>query len=149
MARRIRGDRHTLVCDNYFTSVKAFLAIKDIAPNFHAVGTLKQRSDVPAKLLWPKKNNRRPRGSARFLRLTNRALLLQEWQDGGLVRVLTTGFVGFRGKPQTYGALPGIAHVDRWLLTGSGGWTRVQVPCPPAVKFYQEKMGGVDKSDQV
>ena len=94
LARRLpsdRGQKYVFVTDNYFTSPAAFLQLMDLG--HHAVGTVKSRSGIPQHLMWKKKDARRPPGTATFLRTTDRKLLLQEWQDSGLVRVLSTGMI--------------------------------------------------------
>ena len=92
MAQRLpseKGQRYTIITDNYFTSPAAYLRLFELG--HHAVGTVKSRSGIPAYMLWKKKDSKRPSGAARFLRSTDRKLMLQEWQDSGLVRVLSTG----------------------------------------------------------
>ncbi len=84
-----RRQKYIIVTDNYFTSPAAYLRL--LALGHHGVGTIKSRSGIPQWLLWKKKDSRRPSGTARFLRSTDKKLLLQEWQDSGLVRVLSTG----------------------------------------------------------
>lgn len=93
MMQRLRSTEHTMVCDNYFTTPKCFRALREAG--FHAVGTVKQRSGIPKSAMWPKNDSRRPSGAARASRSTDRILVLQEWQDSGLVRVLSTGACAF------------------------------------------------------
>jgi hypothetical protein len=146
MAKRLEGRAHTIICDNYFTSAKAFRALRGLG--FHAVGTLKSRSGVPKQLLWKKKQTGRPSGAAHFLRSTDGQLLVQEWQDSGLVRVMSTGHVGYGGLGPTYTGKPGVEVVERWRK-GVTNWERANFPCPPAVVFYQQNMRGVDMCDAV
>jgi hypothetical protein len=148
MAKQFPSTNHTMFCDNYFTSARAFRSMYDMG--MHAIGTLKGKSDVPAAFLWPKRDASRPVGSARFLRSTDsdRKLVVQEWQDGGLVRVMSTCHVGVAGKPGRYDAQPGVTSVTRWRHAGLA-WQSSATPCPPAVRAYQVAMGGVDRSDQV
>jgi hypothetical protein len=86
-----KGQKYIFVTDNYFTSPAAYLALLDMG--HHAVGTVKSRSGIPQHMLLKKKDSRRPSGAATYLRSTDRKLLLQEWQDSGLVRVLSTGML--------------------------------------------------------
>jgi hypothetical protein len=146
MAKRLEGRAHTIIMDNYFTSPKAFQTLFDLG--FHAVGTLKSRSGVPKWLLWGKKQSGRPAGTAHFLRSTDGKLLVQEWQDSGLVRVMSTGHVGYGGLPATYANKPGVESIGRWRK-GDTQWQRAEFPCPPAVVFYQKHMRGVDMCDAV
>lgn len=146
MAKQLPSPHHTIFCDNYFTSARAFRTMYDMG--MHAIGTLKGKSDVPAALLWPKRDASRPVGSARFMRSTDRKLVVQEWQDGGLVRVMSTCHVGVAGKPGRYNTVPGVTTVTRWRRAGFT-WQSSATPCPPAVRAYQVAMGGVDRSDQV
>ena len=146
MAKRLPSKHHTITMDNFFTSARAFRELR--ALGFHAVGTVKSKSDIPAYLLSSKKDSKRQRGTARMLRSTDRMLLLQEWQDGGLVRVLSTGHVGYAGLPDAYKGKPGVEMVGRWRKDGHS-WTNSSMPCPPAVVAYQEAMRGVDMADAV
>jgi len=146
MCKRLPTATHTLTCDNYFTSCKAFRELR--TAGWHAVGTIKSNSDVPSTILWPKRDAKRARGTARFQRTTDRMLMLQEWQDGGKVSVLSTGHSGVNGPSAVYKDVPGIQSVKRWRKAGLV-WVPDLIPVPPAVQFYQTTMGGVDRSDQV
>lgn len=143
MAKKLNSPHHTVTMDNYFTSCAAFRALR--ALGMHAVGTLRANSDVPRSVLWNKRNAGKAPASARFQRTTDRILLLQEWQDRGLVRVLSTGHVGFNGRPASYSNKPGVVSIIRKDASGR----EHSVPCPPAVHHYQHHMGGVDRADQV
>lgn len=146
MASQLPSTNHTIVMDNWFASVKAFRGLA--AAGFHALGTVKSNSGVSKEMLWPKMRGSRQVGAARALRSGDRKLVLQEWQDSALVRVLSTWHKGISGNPDRYVDHPGVKKVHRWQRVGLQ-WQRVQRPCPPAVVAYQETMRGVDIADAV
>lgn len=143
MAKQLNSTHHTIVMDNYFSSPACFRRLREAG--FHAVGTLRANSGVPRSLLLKKNDARRPVGTAHFLRTTDRQLLVQEWQDRALVRVLSTGHFGVSGLPDRLKTMPGVESVSRKQKDG----TVREIPCPPALRAYQTGMAGVDHSDQV
>jgi hypothetical protein len=143
LAQQLPSSHYIIVTDSYFTSAKAFRSLA--AAGFHAVGTLKGSSDVSKDLLW-KKHQKLPFGAAKFLRSTDRQLLVQEWKDSAVVRVMSTCHTGVAGLAASYANLPGISTVTRWRKAGVS-YAKSTGPCPPTIKFYQKTMRGVDMAD--
>jgi hypothetical protein len=146
LAEKVQQRPLIITMDNYFTSCKAFRALRAIG--VHAVGTVRHRSDVPAKLLWPKARQRRPFGAALCFRSVDRVLLLQAWQDSSSVHVLSTCHGGVSGRPEKISLLPDVTKVSRQKRNGLI-WNQLFIPCPPATAFYQNTMRGVDLADAV
>lgn len=132
--------------DNFFTSVKLFRKL--VAMDVDAVGTIKRRSDVPARLLWPKAQKGRQVGTARCFRSSDFVLCVQAWQDSSAVHVLSTCHSGVTGTAEKIKEKPGVQLVQRMKRKGHE-WEEQLVPCPPAISFYQDTMRGVDIADAV
>lgn len=145
LAAKLPSSSYVIVTDSYFTSAKTFRALR--ASGFHAVGTLKGNSDVPKELLW-RKHQKLDFGTSKFLRSTDRKLLVQEWKDSAVVRILSTFHKGVAGTADKLALDPSVQQVQRWRKDGLA-YARSSVGCPPAVRFYQATMRGVDMADQV
>ena len=145
LASQLRERGHVIYMDNYFTSATTFRELLDMG--HHAVGTMKSTRGELSSLLW-KQSKKRPAGMSRFLRSTDRKLVVQEWQDSGLVKVMSTFHTGLAGTADSLRGKPGVEAVIRKRKTGYV-YRPLEIPCPPAVLSYQQHMRGVDMADAV
>jgi hypothetical protein len=140
------GRKHVIIMDRYFTTVKSCVQL--LEDGYHCVGTLNTMyGGVPKAVLWTKK--KRTHGSMRFARSEDGRILLQQWEDRSTVQILSTMHQGFRGPPSLTGTIADMPKVSRRRRVAAAKWVTNQVPCPPAVRTYQEFMKGVDLNDQV
>lgn len=140
--------RYCVFMDRYFTTYASCRKLLD--NGFDCVGTLNTLyGGVDSHVLWPKKKAR-THGAMRFARSADKRVGVQLWQDRSTMHVLTTMHTLLRGGPEKTRAHTACSVVKRRVKTSDGqGWNVVDVPCPPAIRSYQEFMGGVDKADQI
>lgn len=146
MASKLSTAGHCVVMDNYFSSVAGFRAL--VSSGYHAIGTLKYNHGVPQDVLWTGKTQKRAPGTAQWVRSKEMDILVQQWQDGGIVSVMSTYHSGVSGPPDTISTHPDVQKVARWRKKDNE-WKKTDLPVPPAVRDYQQNMGGVDRADQV
>ena len=130
LTRNITGHHHTVYCDNFFTGATLF---KDLlGDKVYACGTYNHTRKCYPKDLTPiAKSGLKQRGEYRYRQQGN--LLVSLWQDTKTVSVLSTN------------QSPSEVTVRRRQKDS----TRIEVPCPLAIKIYNLFMGGVDKNDQL
>ncbi|KAJ8929585.1 hypothetical protein NQ314_017692 [Rhamnusium bicolor] len=108
--------------DRFFTSVHLLETL-----NFAALGTcLSNRKNVPIM------KEKLQRGQSIF-RCTNSGLLCMKWQDTKEVILMSNCHN------------PDLTTVSKKSKTGE----RQPIECPEAISFYRQKMGGVDRADQL
>lgn len=145
LAQRAVRKGSVLVMDSFFCSVKVFRALR--AAGYWAVGTVRKNAGIPKGETWGKCSSR-PHGSCRFAVSREGDLLYQQWQDRGVVRLLSTHHLGVGGPPDAVAGMPGVELVRRRL--GKGEEFRiVDVVRPPAASDYAAYYDGVDYHDQV
>ncbi|CAH2012403.1 unnamed protein product [Acanthoscelides obtectus] len=125
LCETIRNPNVVLAFDRFFTSVHLMDYLQ-----YPAVGTaILTRKDMPKKFKEKRKMNR---GECEFL--TNQSSsLATRWQDTKEVIVLSNCHSTV------------MTSVKRKDKSGK----KVDVPCPTAIAFYNEIMGGVDLADQM
>jgi hypothetical protein len=120
--------QHTVIMDNYFTSVPLFLDL--LERSTYACGTVRSyRKYLPEKC--KEEENREP-GESNYWQSGN--LVATVWQDKRSVRFLSTCC-----DPE------GTDTVTRKRKDHES----MLLKCPPVVKIYSKYMGGVDRSDRM
>lgn len=116
-------ERDVVLCfDRFFTSIHLLETL-----NFAALGTcISNRKNVPTM------KEKLQRGQSTF-RCTNSGLCCVKWQDTKEVIVISNCHK------------PDLTTVSKKTKTGE----RQPVECPEAIAFYRQKMGGVDRADQL
>lgn len=109
--------------DRFFTSVNLMQNLK-----YAAVGTvMSNRKNLPKF-----ESKKLVRGQSE-VKVTSSGLLSVKWQDTKEVIVISNCHK------------PNICTVAKTLKTGQ----KTEIPCPEAIKYYREIMGGVDLADQM
>jgi len=122
LASTIIAENVCLCFDRFFTSVRLLNELR-----FPALGTcMKNRKDVP------KFEGKLQRGASQIVG-NRQGIIAIRWQD-------TKDFIVLSNCHK-----PAIAKVKRKMKDGS----LEEIDCPDAIKFYNEKMGGVDLADQM
>ena len=130
LTRNIAGHYHAVYCDNFFTSATLFEDL--LKDKIYACGTYNHtRKCYPKCLKARAKSGLKNRGDYLYSQCGN--LLVSLWQDTKTVSCLSTN------------QSPAEVSVCRRQKDG----TRIEIPCPEAIKVYNEYMGGVDKNDQL
>jgi hypothetical protein len=132
LIRRLRGQGHVIVTDNYYTSIP--LARELLARGHRLLGTMRLSRGVPdcVKLPSTKPTNACPKGSLRFCHTEDNFIHIYGWMDNGAVYLLDT----------VHG--PARTAVER--REGAG---RRQFQVPKAFDTYNKYMNGVDRFDQI
>ena len=131
LTRNIIGHNYTVYCDNFFTNAALFQDL--LADGIYACGTYNTtRKCYPCDLKQKAKSGLGERGSTEYRQ--DGQLLVTLWQDTKTVSVLSSNC-----QPHSE------VTISRRQKTG----TRVNVPCPEAVRLYNKFMAGVDKNDQL
>ena len=126
MTMDLHNKNHQVYFDNYFTSVPMLEYLKENGVD--ACGTVRAvRKALPVGL-----ENDLDRGEADY-RVSKDGLILFKWQDNKPVLVLSN----------LHGAE--MSSVHRTQKDGS----KRELPCPVAVRDYNQNMGGVDKADML
>jgi hypothetical protein len=129
MTRRIRGLRHIVTTDNYFTSPN--LATSLLQQQIYCRGTAdRTRSGFPAKQL--SRSDLKHKGDFTIVQKGDMSACV--WMDKKVVTFLST-----------YDQANKVDHVLRKNKDGE----KVEVPCPPVVSAYNTYMNGVDHHDQI
>jgi hypothetical protein len=138
-----RGRNHIVHCDNWFTSVKLFQALKSWG--IFGCGTIRTNGKQLCNEVKMKKAEecelKKTPGIIRFAS-TGRLCFLS-WFDKRAVHMLTNAYMpsGDLVVEHWYKAKPGDAEAVR-------GKVKKAISIPPAVKSYRAFMGGVDLFDQ-
>jgi len=123
-----QGKNHIIIMDNYFTNVPLFLNL--LSSSTYACGTIRSNRKYLPESFQEKKVM--TQGEHQFWQTDN--LVATIWQDKRPVYLLSTCCKA-----------TGNDSVSR-----QGKERKAQlVPCPPSVKLYTSKMGGVDRSDRM
>ena len=142
---------YIVVTDRWFTSMSLLRAL--VRLGHHLVGTVTpKKSGVPQRLFWSPKSSQRVRASARFARSTHESVLLQQWQDRGMVAVLSDLFVGVRGSPDQLRGNKDCPYTTKrkvCVSAAESAYERREFPVPPATLCFQTWMRGVDRNDQL
>lgn len=126
MTMDLHDKNHQVYFDNYFTSVPLLEYLKENGVD--ACGTVRAvRKALPVGL-----ESDLDRGEADY-RVSKDGLALFKWQDNKPVLVLSN----FHGTE--------LSSVHRTQKDGS----KLELPCPLAVRDYNQNMGGVDKADML
>ena len=126
MTMDLHNKNHQVYFDNYFTSVPLLEYLKENGVD--ACGTVcAVRKALPVGL-----ENDLDRGEADY-RVSKDGLILFKWQDNKPVLVLSN----FHGAE--------MSSVHRTQKDGS----KLELPCPVAVRDYNQNMGGVNKADML
>lgn len=122
LASTIKSQDVVLCFDRFFTSVNLLETI-----DFPAFGTcMTNRRNVP------KIRGKLKRGESEF-RTTNSGLLCVKWQDTKEVLLMSNCHK------------PDVTTIKKKTKTGE----QQVIDCPEAISFYRQKMGGVDRADQM
>ena len=133
LTRHVQGLWHTIVTDNFFTSVKLFHEL--ICPHFWATGTVRTtRRGLPKELKRLRSEDHRGSILIKMHRL--RQMVAVSWQEKKIVTFLSTSEAGWR---------PGVKVQRRTR----GKEKPVFVPSTPVHLEYQQMMRGVDATDQI
>ena len=143
LLKPFRGRNHILHCDNWFTSVKLFQALKEWG--IFGCGTIRtNRKDLCDAVKMKKGEESELKKTPGIIRYASIGILcLLSWFDKRAVHILTNAYMpsGDLVVGHWYKALPGDAEAVR-------GKVKKSISIPPAVKFYRAFMGGVDLFDQ-
>lgn len=146
--------RFTLFCDNYFSNIPLFQALR-----YHqiaACGTVRPNSaEYPPILKINKRHSHLPWGTVSGIQPEGRQVLAIIWQDKTLVRLLRTAY-DMRPEPQNYTARtrrrprrPRNRDAYRDMIDQVWGELPVcELALPTATIDYNMHMGGVDIADQ-
>lgn len=130
MLEDFRDQNYCVYTDRFYTSVK--LAEFLLSRGIHICGTaMTNRKLFPKELI--KKNGQLKKGESELL--FNGKVAAIVWQDKRPVYFVTSVYVDSAD-----------VTVPRYDPTQH---RRVPVPCPKAVKYYNQYMGGTDKNDQM
>ena len=129
---------YSVYFDNWYTSPTLLHALKE--KKFSATGTLRtNRRGIPSSVLEMKAALSRadvPRGTGYYIRDSDDVYVC--WRDNNCVCVMSNEHPGHS---------EGTAR--RAAKTSTGAYQTADVPLPATVKYYNQFMGGVDKSDQL
>lgn len=122
---------HEVYFDNFFSSYKLLLALKD--KGFYATGTIRDNRTNHCPLEPVKSLSKKPRGTYEdaFDRSTN--LSLVRWNDNSVVTVISNHF---NSQP--------ISNAKRYNRKEK---REVNIEQPDVIKHYNKNMGGVDLHD--
>ena len=124
----LAGKNHHVYFDNYFSSVPLVEYLK--TENIFACGTIRSnRKYLPSNLTTDKVMNR---GDFDY-RVSSQEIVYFKWKDNKPVHIISN----FHKTEKTK------------LLRRQRDGSRVEFPCPTAVKDYNAYMGGVDKADML
>ena len=126
MTMDLHNKNHQVYFDNYFTSVPLLEYLKENGVD--ACGTVR----AVCKALPVGPENDLDCGEADY-RVSEDGLVLFKWQDNKPVLVLSN----FHGAE--------LSSVQRTQKDGS----KLELPCPVAVRDYNQNMEGVDKADML
>ena len=131
LTRTIVRKNHYIYCDNFFTDIPPF---KDLLEDkIYACGTMcSDRKFYPTEFKPILKKGFKERGE--FKLLQHESLLMTVWQDTKVVSALATKF-----QPLA------ITQVERKQQNRE----KRLVNCPQLIAKYNQKMGGVDRNDQL
>lgn len=126
------GSGYKLFVDNFYTSPTLFLDL--MQQKIWACGTIRTN-----RIGYPKTKDNAlaptsPRGTIRWLRTGS--LLFIQWRDTQDVFLCSTIHTAHSSKT-----------VSRKVKDSSGRWTKKDVSISPAIREYNQCMGGVDVSD--
>ena len=139
---------YKLVVDNYFSGVPLYYELRK--RGIHIMGTVKLNR-VPAitSVIIPDEDLK-ARGKFAYVEYEGRladskgnvpedaeGIRVIRWNDNKLFNIMST-----------FGSAHPGSTVQRWDRT-KGNQTKVTVPCPGLVRFYNSNMGGVDKMDSL
>ena len=129
---------YSVYFDNLYTSPTLLHALKE--KKFSATGTLRtNRRGIPSSVLAMKVALSRadvPRGTGYYIRDSDDLYVC--WRDNNCVCIMSNEHPGHS---------EGMAR--RAAKTSTGAYQTADVPLPATVKYYNQFMGGVDKSDQL
>ena len=136
LCKSVFGQGYRLFMDNYYTSIKLFLAL--LQKKIVACGTiLLNRKDIPVNFKNTKEFNKNShRGSMRWIRIGNLGLI--QWKDNKIVTVLTS----------IHKNLSERFFCSRRVKIHNE-FRKMEVRQPGVVRDYNTHMGGVDRSDQL
>ncbi|KAH8027388.1 hypothetical protein HPB51_005154 [Rhipicephalus microplus] len=117
--------------DNYFTSVKLLLELKEIG--ILASGTIRGNRLAGCVLKTDKEMKKEERGSYDERVSVNGVVALVRWQDNGVVNMASTHL-----------GVGNVGAVRRWSEASKA---HVDIECPEVILDYNKYMGGVDKLD--
>jgi hypothetical protein len=130
--RGLEGRGHTIITDNFFSSVKLFRSL--LERGFYATGTVKKVSKgFPRSLAGFPKQHLPARGIVAVKMHRSQKIVAVVWIDSKPVWLLSTA---------TNPTSPGIV-AQRWIRRD-----RVDFPTSPILLQYQANMRGVDVVDQ-
>ncbi|KAL3172782.1 hypothetical protein MRX96_038957 [Rhipicephalus microplus] len=115
--------------DNYFTSVKLLLELKEIG--ILASGTIRENRLAGCVLKTDKEMKKEGRGGYDERVSVNGDVALVRWQDNGVVNMASTHL-----------GVGNVGAVRRWSEASKA---HVDIECPEVILDYNKYMGGVDK----
>ncbi|XP_069570766.1 piggyBac transposable element-derived protein 4 [Brachyistius frenatus] len=129
---RLLGTGYKLFVDNFYTSPALFRDL--LQKKIWACGTIRANLTGFPKAQVNSLDQDSPRGSIRWIR--EDSLLFLQWRDAKNVSMCSTLHTAH-----------GDDVVIRKVKAGDGHWALEEVQAPPALKDYNQWMGGVDLSD--
>ena len=135
LAKTLKSPKNTTICaDNFFSSMSLVTYLRDTF-GIRYVGTARaNRVDKPP-MMDPKEMEKKtvPRGTYEYC--ASDGVVAVRWKDNRAVTVISSD-VGV--KP--------LGTVDRYDREKK---KKVPIPCPRVINEYNDKMGGIDKSDML
>ena len=135
LAKTLKSPKSTTICaDNYFTSMSLVTYLRD-RYGIRYVGTARvNRVDKPP-LMGPKEMEKKsvPRGTFEYC--ASDGVVAVRWKDNKPVTVISSDV----------GVMP-LGTVDRYDREKK---KKVPISCPRVINDYNDKMGGIDKSDML